>query len=92
MPKMVCVTCQCELRAECNYTRVLEMAGDSPYKLWHADLWKCSGCGVEIVAGFGKMPRCEHFEPEFSDELAKAKTAKRFIYDYEKPQKKDEIK
>jgi hypothetical protein len=24
-----------------------------PYKIWSGDIWKCEGCGAEIVVGFG---------------------------------------
>lgn len=32
------------------------------YKLWMADLWKCEGCGHEMVTGFGMQPVAEHYE------------------------------
>lgn len=27
-----------------------------PYKLWVGDLWKCYGCGAEIISGVGLQP------------------------------------
>lgn len=36
-----------------------------PYKLWVGDLWKCHGCGTEIVVGFNSSPLAEHFQPDF---------------------------
>jgi len=34
------------------------------YKIWEADLWKCPGCGVLVVSGFGQKPFAERFETE----------------------------
>jgi hypothetical protein len=36
-----------------------------PYKLWQADLYRCHGCGAEIVVGFGANPVCEKHMVEF---------------------------
>ena len=38
-----------------------------PFRLWAADLWECPSCGVEIVAGFAKMPLAESYEPEYAN-------------------------
>ena len=37
-----------------------------PYKLWAGDLYRCAGCGTEIVIGFGNLPIAEHFEDRFA--------------------------
>jgi DNA-directed RNA polymerase subunit RPC12/RpoP len=41
-----------------------------PYKIWQADLYKCHGCGAEIVTGFGTTPIAEHYMPQFENVLA----------------------
>lgn len=33
-----------------------------PYKLWVGDLWRCQGCGAEIVVGVGNGPVAEHYQ------------------------------
>lgn len=36
-----------------------------PYKVWHADVYRCDGCFDEIVVGFGMRPIWErHHETE----------------------------
>jgi rubredoxin len=66
MPKMVCVKCEIEFRAEENGVHVHElMSNDTAiYKIWDADLWRCPGCGIMVVAGFAQNPFAEHFETE----------------------------
>ena len=90
MPKLVCVTCQTELKPETNDTTVIETASFGPYKVWNADTWKCPGCGVEIVAGFPEMPpRQDHYSDDFPEWLKKVKaSAVRVEYDLERPQPK----
>ncbi len=55
----VCVKCECDLKPEQNGVYCVETAGTErrPYKVWHADLWKCPNCGIEIVSGYGHGPR-----------------------------------
>lgn len=36
-----------------------------PYKLWVGDLWKCQGCGAQIVVGVASNPVAEHYQDEF---------------------------
>ena len=93
MPKLVCVNCQTELKAECNDTIVVETASFGPYKVWSADLWKCPGCGFEIVAGFANIPiRQDHYMPDFPEWLEKEITYhERVIYDNERPTIKERI-
>ena len=88
MPKLVCVTCQTELKPFCNETLVVEMASFGPYKVWNADTWKCPGCGFEIVAGFGQQPRRQdHYMDDFPAWLETVKAqAERVVYDFEEPQ------
>ena len=60
----VCVKCYRELRPEQNGVGVVDLAGNRQVQIWEADLWKCPGCGVEIIVGFGQGPVSEHFEGE----------------------------
>ncbi len=39
----------------------------TPYKLWFGDLWRCEGCGAEIVVGVAGRPMAEHYQPGFSE-------------------------
>lgn len=82
MPKPVCVPCQRFFRPEKNgYSWVEGMPKGcappgtlrpdlwSPYKLWHSDLWKCEGCGTEIIVGHCGLPIAEHYEDGFDDKV-----------------------
>ena len=44
-----------------------------PYKLWQADLYRCDGCGHEVITGFAQLPSAEHYQPEFKDKVARAR-------------------
>lgn len=91
MPKLVCRKCECEFKPELNGVGVIETVHNSeakPYKLWQADLWKCPGCGIEVVAGFsglGIIPIAEHFQESFSEALNVVKQSKLVVYDHERP-------
>ena len=86
--KIVCVRCQCEFRPETNGTTVVETAQFQPYKVWHADTWKCPGCGVEVVSGFAQKPFIQQGDESFDDRVQKElRTARRVVYDHERPVK-----
>lgn len=36
-----------------------------PYKLWMGDLWRCQGCGAEIVVGVAPTPVANNYEDGF---------------------------
>ena len=40
----------------------------APYKLWDADLYECVECGVEVIAGFGRGPLAEHYQPTYAEQ------------------------
>ncbi len=42
-----------------------------PYKVWTGDLWRCWGCGAEILNGFGQAPISEHYKTDFADVVAR---------------------
>ena len=85
MTKLVCVSCETELRPQDNGTIVIETASFGPYKVWNADTWKCPYCGIEIVAGFGNAPmREDHWKDDFAEWLEKIKAStRRIVYDNE---------
>ena len=66
MPRIVCVDCSMYYRPEENGVLYEETANGMPYKLWHADKWKCPGCGHEIIAGEGHGPIAEHFQEGYA--------------------------
>jgi hypothetical protein len=69
MPTASNLLCGCGrfLRVQQNSVTVEELteAGD-PYRLWDADLWVCDDCGVELIAGFGRAPIAEHWQPGYA--------------------------
>jgi len=44
-----------------------------PYKLWRGDLWKCHGCGHELISGVAFDPFSEHYMPHFKQEVEELK-------------------
>ncbi len=61
----VCPKCNRELHPETNGVGVLDMANSKPYEVYDADLWKCPGCGIEVVGGFGNSPISAHYMASF---------------------------
>ena len=67
----VCVACRRELRPEKNGVAVLDTVRGEGYELWAADKWKCPGCGIEVIGGFGHGPVVSHFDDHFSYSVGK---------------------
>ncbi len=42
-----------------------------PYKLWSGDLWKCEGCGAEVIVGTGRDAIAEHYQPDFVEKAVR---------------------
>ena len=42
----------------------------TPYKLWSGDLWRCEGCGHQVIHGTSRNPIAEHYEPSFAEHVA----------------------
>lgn len=40
-----------------------------PYKLWFGDLWKCPGCGHELISGTGFTPIAVVHEDGFAEKV-----------------------
>ena len=74
MPKLACCKCGVSLVPENNGVYVIELftKEEIPYKIWHADRWKCPICGKEIMAGYGQNPISEHYLPDFNNRLGYA--------------------
>lgn len=71
MPTSSNYLCGCGrfMRVKKNGVTVEEVTEDgSPYKLWDADLLECVECGTEIIAGFGRGPLAEHYQPDYMDQ------------------------
>lgn len=80
MPKPVCVKCHRFFRPHKTGFSLIEgmpkgkwtepgIENDEDwqdYKLWMADLYKCEGCGTEIVVGFANRPVAEHYQDDFA--------------------------
>lgn len=83
--KPICVKCQRFYRAKKNGFYFIEgmpttdeaLPGTeaphhwTPYKIWTGDLWECLGCGHELVSGVGRAPVGEHYQPDFSERVAR---------------------
>ena len=74
MPKMVCVTCQTELKIKKNGIACIETVGEQrqPCNVIQCDKWKCPVCGLEILAGFA-LNGTEPWEPGFEGALNTAR-------------------
>lgn len=79
--KPICVPCKKFYRPEKNGAYFEEgMPVDAkhhpgvwkPYKLWQGDLWRCQGCGAEIIVGAGRSPYAEHHEPDYAEQVQAA--------------------
>ena len=73
MLKPICMTCKLFYRPFRNGTYFTEgmqdgAGGWQPYKVWVGDLWKCKGCGHEMIVGTGHLPVSERHMHGF-DEL-----------------------
>lgn len=84
--KPICVPCRRFYRPERNGTYFVEAkptgnelapAGNEapelwePYKLWVGDLWKCRGCGHELIVGTGRQPVSQDYHSNFKEIIAK---------------------
>lgn len=81
--KPICVPCQrfykmetmgiCFIEAMPTVIGALPGKGHAddwkPYKLWMGDMWKCQGCGAEIVVGVGQIRIAEHYEKDFAQKI-----------------------
>lgn len=75
--KPICVKCKLFFHPERNGIAFEEgMPRPTPenpaawgsYKLWVGDLWKCRGCGAQIVTG-SSGPIREHYEEDYAEQV-----------------------
>lgn len=54
----ICVKCEIAMKPERVGVILVELyqSDKDIYKIWHADLKKCPGCGAQIVMGLGAEP------------------------------------
>ena len=71
MKRPICVKCQIPFRNIKSGVSVIDMfsSPSKPYKIWHADLFECPICKVQIVNGFADRPFAHHFEADFERRL-----------------------
>lgn len=72
IPKAVCVACELPLAIVKNGYRVEALAKSTngnhrQYYRVEGDLYRCPGCGMEIVTGFAREPYAESFQPNYND-------------------------
>lgn len=78
MPKMIHEPCMVVMECKRNGIRAVELCGGRPWKVWHADEWRCPVCGATVLAGFGREG-IEDWEESFPAAL-KAATLKTEYY------------
>lgn len=73
--KPICTACEQVYRCHKSGINVIEVIGaeQRPYKLWKADLYKCPGCGHEIVTAFGMGPFKTDWDEGFEATVEKVK-------------------
>jgi hypothetical protein len=75
--KPICVPCKLFFRAEKNgyyFEEGMPTTSDrngpwQSYKLWSGDLWRCRGCGAEIIVGTGANPMAEHYQSDYAAKI-----------------------
>ena len=84
MPKLVCSSCQSELKPLNSGVKVFEYAGEKLHKIWCADEWHCPSCGLRVVSGFGASPLAVHYETTFAETLKRVMQKPELVrYNYE---------
>lgn len=65
--KVLCPTCELPYRCQTGGVNVVEVVGrdQEPYQLWKADLYRCPGCGAEVVTAFGGGAFLQQHEERF---------------------------
>lgn len=90
MPKPVCLPCHRFMRPHRTgfyFTEGMPKTNEAPpgleapdqwepYKIWAGDIYKCQGCGAEVITGFGLRP-IERYEERF-DKLRKSLGADKY--------------
>lgn len=72
MARLVCGKCGLFMDPQRANVALLEKIGavekgiGGPYRLWEADVWRCPGCGHEVVVVSGDRPMVERDEPRLT--------------------------
>lgn len=53
-----------------------------PYQVWASDRFECEGCGAVILAGFGRAPIAENYQPGFVDIVTQLSADQFQVNDY----------
>lgn len=71
MPSPICVECKVEMTIAKSGVYIIETytVHKLPYKVWHADAWRCPVCGHLTVAGFGNNPIYANWEEDFKERV-----------------------
>lgn len=68
MKRPVCIHCSQTYRTKKVGVSALEIDDDNePVGVWHADVLGCSGCGHEILWGFGNDAIWRPWHPDFQN-------------------------
>lgn len=67
----ICPKCQIELRPLKNGVTVIEMAIHGPQALWHADLWHCVGCRLQVILDLGQKPMTSCYDEDWAEVSAR---------------------
>ena len=68
----VCVQCACEMRCAKHEFEVA-VGGEQPCAVYSGDKYRCPGCEMEVVVGFGSGPIAEEHRPGFKEHLERYK-------------------
>ena len=74
MPTASNYLCGCGrfMRCKKNSITVEELCEDgTPAGLWDADLYVCDDCGARMIAGFGRAPLFEAWQPDYAEHRAR---------------------
>lgn len=76
----VCAKCRVEMRLKEGGILVIEMGPMFANHAWHADLWKCPLCGIEVILDFSQHPIASgvHANPEIGRVRSASGTVYRF--------------
>lgn len=56
IPKVTCYQCKVPLKIEKNGVTVQMNAKFGPYYKVEADVWRCPGCGLQVITGYASGP------------------------------------
>ena len=73
MNKIICITCEREMKPVENGVTVSECDNDlEPYKIWHADLLECPVCKTRVISRFADRPFLQRPDDRLVEESVQA--------------------